>query len=317
MTATIEHSPFSRRPRRTDPQDPRQRRVLRRCVLQAALIALAGLAGRTAIGTAFAAPSQPPPPIPPVSLRWLAIADSGSGDANQRAVANQMVKVHQRRPVDLVVMAGDNIYPDGSLERVEATFLQPYRTLLEAKVPFHAVLGNHDIRTGNGDPQVAYPPFGMRGRWYTLRRGPVEFFLLDTNMNARWQHQLPWLRRSLAASSAPWQVVVGHHPSYSSGLYGDDPAAIARLTPLFRQYGVQLYINGHEHHYERSRVIDGTTYLQVGGAGAALRAVVASDRSARALSRHSFAELTATPTTLQVTGWDDRGQQIDATVLQR
>jgi acid phosphatase len=99
-------------------------------------------------------------------------------------------------------------------------------------------------------------------------------------------------------------VVVGHHPIYSSGFYGNDPAAIARLTPLFRQHGVQLYINGHEHHYERSRVIDGTTYLQVGGAGAALRAVVP-------------AELSATATTLQVTGWDDRGQRIDSAVLSR
>jgi 3',5'-cyclic AMP phosphodiesterase CpdA len=280
-------------------------------------LSFAGLGDGALFGNAQAGPSQAPPPIQPASTRWLAIADSGSGDSRQRAVADQMAKVHQSRPVDLVLMAGDNIYPDGNLDRVEATFLRPYRALLDAKVPFHAVLGNHDIRTANGDPQVAYPPFGMKGRWYALRRGPVEFFLLDTNMNARWQHQMPWLRRALAASTAPWKVVVGHHPIYSSGFYGDDPAAIARLTPLFRQYGVQLYINGHEHHYERSRVIEGTTYLQVGGAGAALRAVVPEERSAKALSRHSFAEITATPTTLEVTGWGDRGDRIDAAVLRR
>jgi 3',5'-cyclic AMP phosphodiesterase CpdA len=289
--------------------------MARRPFISAALLVLVALVGPA--GAGLAGPAQPPPPIQPASLRWLAIADSGSGDANQRAVADQMATVQLRRPVDLVLMAGDNIYPDGNLNRVEATFQRPYRALLEAKVPFHAVLGNHDIRTGNGDPQIAYAPFGMKGRWYTLRRGPVEFFMLDTNMNARWQHQLPWLRRVLAASTAPWKVVVGHHPIYSSGFYGDDPAAIARLTPLFRQYGVQLYINGHEHHYERSRVIAGTTYLQVGGAGASLRAVVPEDHSARALSRHSFAELAATATTLQVTGWDDRGQRIDSAVFNR
>jgi 3',5'-cyclic AMP phosphodiesterase CpdA len=286
-------------------------------VIQAALFGLAGLSVGALVGTAIAGPSQPPPPIQPASLRWLAIADSGSGDRRQMAVGEQMAKVHQQRPVDLVLMAGDNIYPDGNLNRVEATFLQPYRALLEARVPFHAVLGNHDIRTGNGDPQVAYAPFGMKGRWYALRQGPVEFFMLDTNMNARWQHQLPWLKRALAASTAPWKVVVGHHPIYSSGFYGDDPAAIARLTPLFQHYGVQLYINGHEHHYERSRVIEGTTYLQVGGAGATLRAVVPAERSAKAVSRHSFAEITATPTTLDVNGWDERGERIDGAVLRR
>jgi hypothetical protein len=45
--------------------------------------------------------------------------------------------------------------------------------------------------------------------------------------------------------------------------------------------------------------------------------VVPADHSARALSRHSFAELSATATTLQVTGWDDRGQRIDSAVLKR
>lgn len=251
----------------------------------------------------------------PTTVRALAVADTGSGNSRQQAVANQMAAVHKRQPVDLVLLAGDNIYPDGDLKRVEATFLTPYRALLKAGVPFHAALGNHDIRTGNGDPQVAYPPFGMKGRWYRLRRGPVEFFVIDTNMNAPWQHQKPWLRKALASSTAPWKVVVGHHPLYSSGFYGDDPQAIARLTPLFRQYGVQLYINGHEHHYERSRPIDGTTYLIVGGGGASLRAVVADDHAARALSVYSFAELTASAQELKIVAWDEKGRQIDAAVL--
>ena len=252
---------------------------------------------------------------PPSSVRVLAVADTGSGNSRQKAVADQMAAVHQRKPVDLVLMAGDNIYPDGDLKKVEATFLTPYRALLKAGVPFHAALGNHDIRTGNGDPQVAYPPFGMGGRWYRLRRGPVEFFVIDTNVNAAWQHQKPWLRKALAASTAPWKVVVGHHPLYSSGFYGDDPQAIARLTPLFRQYGVQLYINGHDHHYERSRLIDGTTYLIVGGGGASLRPVVPDEHSARAVSVYSFAELTATAQELKLVAWDEKGRQIDSAVL--
>ena len=132
-----------------------------------------------------------------------------------------------------------------------------YAELLAAKVPFHAVLGNHDIRTANGAGELAYPGFGMKGRWYSLRRGPVEFFMHDTNVD--WPQQRAWLKKALATSTAPWKVLVGHHPIYSSGFYGDDPEAIARLGPLLRRHGVQLYINGHDHNYERSRPIDGTT----------------------------------------------------------
>jgi len=249
------------------------------------------------------------------SLHLLATADSGSGDANQRAVGARMAAVHRRQPVDLVLMGGDNIYPSGDLALVEQTFRRPYRQLLEAGVPFHAVLGNHDIRTRNGEPQLAYPPFGMKGRWYTLRRGPVAIFLIDTNVNAPWQHQLPWLRRELAASDAPWKVVVGHHPLYSSGFYGNDRTAIARLAPLFSRHRVQLYINGHDHNYERSKPIKGTTYLTVGGGGAVLRPVVATEQSARAVSVHSFAEITVVGERMMISGWDLRGRPIDRAVI--
>lgn len=279
-----------------------RRPLLRRRQLLA-LLGGAGLALPSLLQASAAAGSS--------RTRFLAVADFGSGDANQRAVGAQMGRVHQQRPVDLVILGGDNIYPSGDIAQVNATFQRPYRELIAAKVPFHAVLGNHDIRTANGDPQVAYKPFGMKGRYYTLRQGPVEFFMLDTNMNADWKRQLPWLQQALSRSTAPWKVVVGHHPVYASGVYGNDPAAIRRLTPLFKRYGVALYINGHEHHYERSRAIAGTTYLVVGGGGAHLRPVFPADTTAFARSTFSFAELEATPTSLTITGWDSKGQQID------
>ena len=245
------------------------------------------------------------------SLRFLATADSGSGDANQRAVGLQMATIHRQNPVDLVIMAGDNIYPSGDLSLLETTMRRPYRELIAAKVPFHAVLGNHDIRSDNGHGQLKEPLFGMKGRWYVLRRGPVDLFMIDTNVNADWKQQLPWLQGVLAASRAPWKVVVGHHPIVSSGLYGDDRAAQRRLGPLFERYGVQLYINGHEHHYERTVPIRGTTYLIVGGGGAALRPVQPRPTTARALSRFSFAELDASSDSLTIRGWDSQGQLID------
>jgi 3',5'-cyclic AMP phosphodiesterase CpdA len=249
------------------------------------------------------------------TTRFLAVADTGSGDANQRAVAQQMALVNRQRPVDLVLLGGDNIYPAGDIAMVQATFEKPYRELIAAGVPFHAVLGNHDIRTANGEQQLAYRPFGMKGRFYSLRQGLVEFFCLDTNVNADWARQLPWLSQSLARSSAPWKVVVGHHPVYSSGFYGNDQAAQRRFAPLFRRYGVALYINGHEHHYERSKPIDGTTYLVVGGGGAYLRPVQPTDQSAKAISRFSFAELEANRDGLTITAWDAQGQRLDRALI--
>lgn len=221
-------------------------------------------------------------------LRFVSVADTGTGTREQYAVAEAMTRYHQLNPYDLVVLAGDNIYNNGEIEKINAVFEQPYQALLKQGVKFQACLGNHDIRTDNGDPQVKYPGFNMSGRYYTFRRGDVQFFALDTNNNADWKNQLSWLEQELSSSNAPWKIVFGHHQIYSSGHYGMNQPFIETLTPIFQKHRVQLYINGHDHHYERSQSIKGTTYL-ICGAGAGTRPVGRSELTAYAVERLSFA----------------------------
>ncbi|MBN3958247.1 metallophosphoesterase [Nostoc sp. NMS8] len=221
-------------------------------------------------------------------LRFVSVADTGTGAKGQYAVARAMNAYHKQNPYDLVVLAGDNIYNNGEIEKINEVFERPYQPLLKQGVKFQACLGNHDIRTANGEPQVKYAGFNMKGRYYTFRRGTVQFFALDTNSNADWENQLSWLEKELSISNAPWKVVFGHHPIYSSGQYGCNPDFIKTFTPLYKKYGVQLYINGHEHNYERTRAIDGTTYL-ICGAGAGNRPVGRSEWTGYSTSDLSFA----------------------------
>jgi acid phosphatase len=221
-------------------------------------------------------------------LRFVSVADTGTGAEGQYAVAKAMHLYHQQNPYNLVILAGDNIYNNGEIEKINAVFERPYQPLLKEGVKFQACLGNHDIRTANGDPQVHYPSFNMKGRYYTFSQGQVQFFALDTNVNADWHTELPWLEKELSSSKARWKIVFGHHPIYSSGIYGSNQYFIQTLTPLFQKYGVQLYINGHEHSYERTRSIDGITYLICGG-GAGLRPVGRSEWTECSASRLSFA----------------------------
>jgi 3',5'-cyclic AMP phosphodiesterase CpdA len=221
-------------------------------------------------------------------LRFVSVADTGTGAAGQYAVARAMTRYHQQNPYDLVILAGDNIYNNGEIEKIDSVFEKPYQALLQKGVKFQAVLGNHDVRTDNGDPQIGYSGFNMPGRYYTFRRGDVQFIALDTNGNADWNAQLPWLEAELSGSNAPWKIVFGHHQIYSSGHYGLNKPFIENLTPLFQKYGVQLYINGHDHHYERSKPINGTTYL-ICGAGAGTRPVGKSEWTANSAERLSFA----------------------------
>jgi predicted MPP superfamily phosphohydrolase len=221
-------------------------------------------------------------------FRFVSVADTGTADKGQYAVAKAMTNYHSKNPYNLVVLAGDNIYNNGEIEKINAVFERPYAELLKKGVKFQACLGNHDIRTDNGNPQVKYAGFNMKGRYYTYTREHMQFFVLDTNGNADMKKQLVWLETELSKSKAVWKVVYGHHPIYSAGHYGDNQAFIKSLTPLFQKHNVQLYINGHEHNYERTKVINGTTYL-VCGAGAGTRPSGKNERTAYSAGELSFA----------------------------
>jgi len=250
-------------------------------------------------------------------LRFVAVADTGAGDQNQFDSANAMAAYHRKNPYSLVALAGDNIYNSGEMERIGIAFEQPYAPLLKQNVRFQACLGNHDIRTQNGDPQVQYANFNMKGRYYTYREKDVQFFVIDTNTNADWQDQMTWLNAELGRSSAPWKVVYGHHPIYSSGQYGTNPEMIRMFAPLFKKHQVQLYINGHEHHYERSTSIDGTTYLVTGIGGASLRPVGRSKTTEYSVSRYGFSAIEVYPDRLQIEGIGTDGRVFDRGVIAR
>lgn len=238
-------------------------------------------------------------------LRFVSVADTGTGTRSQYAVARAMAKYHKHNPYDLVVLAGDNIYNNGEIEKIGAVFERPYAALLNAGVKFQAALGNHDVRTLNGELQLKYPGFNMQGRYYTFRRNHIQFFALDTNTNADWNSQLAWLKNQLSQSNATWKVVFAHHPVYASGVYGNNRALIKTLTPIFQKYDVNLYINGHEHHYERTRSINGTTYLICGG-GAGIRPVGRSSWTAYSASKLSFAAYDVFADRIEVKGIDNK-----------
>jgi 3',5'-cyclic AMP phosphodiesterase CpdA len=274
------------------------------------------LSGANGLLPATAVPkiSEPEPNQP--MLHFVAVADTGTGVEGQYAVANAMAAYHAQAPYSMVVLAGDNIYsngilPDGDMRRIADVFEKPYQPLLQKGVKFYAALGNHDIITGNGEPQLRYPGFNMDGqRYYTLQQDSVQFFALDLNLGEHLSAQKTWLQKELRQSKALWKIVFSHFPIYSSGVYGVDQDLIREFAPLFKKYGVQLYINGHDHNYERTQDIDGTTYLTC-GAGAGLRPVSTSKWTAYSSSQLSFAAVSVYRDRLEIKGINTQNQVFD------
>jgi predicted phosphodiesterase len=210
------------------------------------------------------------------SVKFAVIGDSGRGSVQQHEVAAQMERFREKFKYNFVLMLGDNIYEGPATEDDYRTkFELPYRRLLEDKVRFFAVLGNHD------DPrQVWYAPFHMKGERYysfvppedvlTRVATPVEFFALDsTNMDSA---QLTWLDQRLASSKASWKIVLMHHPLYTSGRYRTASRVHRWLVePVLVAHQVDAVFSGHEHIYQRTELQQGIQYFISGGGGSLRR----------------------------------------------
>lgn len=204
-------------------------------------------------------------PLAPDSVRFIVIGDGGTGDSAQIAVAKQMAAYRAKFPFTFGILLGDNLYGSERPQDYVAKFERPYQALLDAKVEFHAALGNHDDQN-----QRFYKLFNLGGeRYRTFKKGNARFFVLDTNYLD--PEQLKWLEKELQASGSDWKIPYFHHPLYTTATRGPTLEARAALEPLFEKYGVDVVFTGHEHVYERIHPQKGIYYFVAGGA-AKLRA---------------------------------------------
>lgn len=142
------------------------------------------------------------------AVHLIFIGDTGSGSDRQRDLAARMHKLAGRVRLDGVFLLGDNVYGRDKEDLFRERFLDVYRDLLSANVPFHAALGNHDVERCQVAPgpelprgaaayldsdrcwaqeQIDIPEFGYSdgGRYYSVVSDGdpplVEVFVLDSN----------------------------------------------------------------------------------------------------------------------------------------
>ncbi len=219
--------------------------------------------------------SAPPPrPKPPKSrpVSFAVIGDFGAAGENEAKVA-ELVRSHHP---DFVITTGDNNYPSGAAETIDANigqyfheFIAPYRGTYGPGAQnnrFFPSLGNHDWRAPGATPYLDYFELPGNERYYDVERWPVHLFAIDSDDHEpdgtdAGSVQAGWLKAELARSSAPWKVVYFHHPPYSSGLHG----STHEMRWPFREWGASIVYAGHDHHYERF-LVDGFPYV-VNGVG--------------------------------------------------
>lgn len=232
-------------------------------------------------------PVTPTPTAPPPSggslLRFAVIGDFGNGSSEQHDVAFRMCAWRKDDPFNFVVTTGDNIYDAGEPEYFESRFFRPYRCLLNDEVRFRAVLGNHDVITNNGRPEIREPAFGIKSRNYVVRKNSVRFVMWEST-----HPNMEWLREHLGEQTGDrWTIVSFHHPVFTPGPHGNTAGFAPSLPRLFRRKGVDLVLNGHDHLYGQTRR-GGIPYVVTGGGGARLYGCDHPENTDVCIVRHHF-----------------------------
>ena len=245
---------------------------------------------------------------PDPGYHFAAIGDWGTGWTTEYTLARRMCELHEEAPFDYVVTAGDNIYETGAPRDFDEKFYQPMRCLRRRGVQFRAVLGNHDILTRNGRPELHEPRFGMNGRNYVFREGGVRFVMVDSNrMRKRW------LRQALVTEDGDlWTVVVFHHPVYSSSSGHESTGDFRYTLPdIFEKRGVDLVINGHTHVYAVTEPLHRIRYVTTGGGSASPHPCARRWYTERCVVAYHFLSIVAGPDEIKVVAIGRDGAPID------
>lgn len=217
---------------------------------------------------------------------------NADGDELTAMIVDSILKADSVAKVtDAVFTLGDNAYTSGSTGQWTNCFTpswgDPNKSIMKNIKPSP---GNHEYYTAGADPYYVYfgKNAGEPGKgFYSYNIGEWHAVVLNSeiivnssifNEEAR-KEQYDWLEKDLKANTKECTLAYWHHPRFSSGSHGSD----AKLTPTWQalyEYGVDLVLTGHDHHYERfapmtpQGVVDtlyGIPSFVIGTGGAELR----------------------------------------------
>jgi acid phosphatase type 7 len=217
----------------------------------------------------------PPNATPQVLVGAADIAECGSRGAELTA---QLLD----RMEGTVFTAGDNAYPSGTAENFRDCYGPTWGRHRSRTRP---APGNHEYDSAGAGPYFQY--FGSRAGppglgYYSYEIGA--WYVLSLNSEIGFEAgsaQLQWLRAELSRRQVRCVAAFLHRPLFSSGQHGDQPQ-MSEVWRVLYEFGVEVVVAGHDHHYERFAPQDATGRFDasrgirqfiVGTGGAGLRSI--------------------------------------------
>ena len=233
------------------------------------------------IGAAMAQVKFQKPEIPANSTTIYIANDLGrNGYFEQKTVAELMGWMADVADPEFVAAIGDVHHFEGVASVDDPLWMTNYELIYshpDLMLDWYPVLGNHEYR-GNTQAVLDYGKVSRRwvmpGRYYAVEKEvedgneKILYVFIDTAPlidkyrrdtedypDAGKQSiaaELEWLEATLAASTAKWKVVMGHHPIYADTDKNECERTDLqrRVQPLLDKYGVDAYICGHIHNFQ-------------------------------------------------------------------
>lgn len=182
---------------------------------------------------------------------------------------------------------------DGSnLDKVEAEYSGFFNNESLSSIALATLVGNHD----NGNNSTLYTEhFQMPGVTtygqnkegdgdYSFTYGGVQFMVLNTSNLSIADHKA-FLEETLKKNpDANWNVVCFHKSMYSVASHVTEEDIVqlrTGLSPIFKELGIDVVLQGHDHVYARSYIMGGkdgmTADVQKNADGTALTDIYAPD----------------------------------------
>jgi hypothetical protein len=167
-----------------------------------------------------------------------------------------------------ILVLGDLAYEDGSSRQFEECYDPTWGGVKDRT---HPVPGNHEYETSGASGYFDYfgAAAGEPGKgYYSFNIGEWHIVAINSNCDAiggcgAGSAQEQWLREDLAANPTRCTLAYWHHPMYSTGLHGSHVSRMRALWQALYDYGAEIVLSGHDHHYERFAPQNASSRLDV------------------------------------------------------
>ena len=121
--------------------------------------------------------------------------------------------------------------------------------------------GNHEYKggklSGHWRHLFTLPEHGPKGLeetvYYLDYQGAR---IISLNSNEDLDVQVKWFHKVMKSNKNRWTIVAMHHPIFSTARKRDNKKLRDKFKPLFDQYKIDIVLQGHDHSYGRTGLVD-------------------------------------------------------------